>query len=73
MRVGKLCCNLDREYFSGTLEQESPDIPWAYQNSKAALLYIYHLEVHANPKNGTKKPKLFLASMGGMGLSHDIF
>ena len=36
MRVGKLCCNLDREYFSGALEQESPDIPWAYQNSKVS-------------------------------------
>ena len=34
----------------------------------------YHLEVQANPKkNGTKKPMLFLASMGETGLSHDIF
>ena len=36
MTVGKLCCNLDREYFSGAPEQESPDIPWAYQNSKVS-------------------------------------
>ena len=34
----------------------------------------YNLEVQANPqKNGTKKPMLFLASMGETGLSHDIF
>ena len=33
----------------------------------------YHLEVQANPKNGTKKPILFLASMGETGLSYDIF
>ena len=25
------------------------------------------------PKNGTKKPMLFLASMGKTGLTHDIF
>ena len=34
----------------------------------------YNLEVQANPKkNGTKKPMLFLASMGETDLSHDIF
>ena len=39
------------------------------------MIYIhYHLEVQANPKkNGTKKPMLFLTSMGETGLSHDIF
>ena len=39
------------------------------------LPYIrYHLEVQANPpKNGTKKPMLFLASMGETRLSYDIF
>ena len=37
-------------------------------------LQHYHMEVQANhPKNGTKKPMLFLASMGEAGLSHDIF
>ena len=37
-------------------------------------LVHYYLEVQANPKrNGTKKPMLFLASMGKTGLSHDIF
>ena len=34
----------------------------------------YHLEVQANPKkNATKKPMIFLGSMGETGLSHDIF
>ena len=34
----------------------------------------YHLQVEANPKkNCTKKPMLFLVSMGKTGLSHDIF
>ena len=33
----------------------------------------YYLEVQANPKNCTKKPMLFLASMGETGLTHDIF
>jgi hypothetical protein len=34
----------------------------------------YHLEVQANPKKiATKKPMLFLASMGETGLSHDFF
>jgi hypothetical protein len=37
-------------------------------------IYVYHLEVQANPKkNGTKKPMLFLASMVETGLSHDFF
>ena len=34
----------------------------------------YNLEVQANTKkNGTKKPMLFLASMGETALSHDLF
>ena len=34
----------------------------------------YHLQVQANSKkNCTKKPMLFLASMGKTGLTHDIF
>ena len=33
----------------------------------------YHLQVQANPKKCTKNPMLFLASMGEMGLTHDIF
>ena len=34
----------------------------------------YHLQVQANPKrNCTKKPMLFLASMGETGLTHDFF
>ena len=34
----------------------------------------YHLQVQANPKKyGTKKPMLFLASMGKTGLTHEIF
>ena len=34
----------------------------------------YHLQVQANPqKNCTKKPMLFLASLGETGLTHDIF
>ena len=35
----------------------------------------YHLEVQANSKKNCtkKKPMLFLASMGEMGLSHDFF
>ena len=38
------------------------------------MLRHYHLEVQANPqKMAQKNPMLFLASMGEMGLSHDIF
>ena len=34
----------------------------------------YHLQVQANSKKKcTKKPMLFLASMGKTGLSHDVF
>ena len=33
----------------------------------------YHLEVQANPPKIAQKMMLFLASMGEMGLSHDIF
>ena len=42
---------------------------------KTDCLYVhYHLQVQANQKkNCTKKPMLFLASMGKTGLSHDIF
>ena len=41
--------------------------------SAMKLFEHYHLQVKANPqKNGTKKPMLFLASIGKTGLSHDI-
>ena len=53
--------------------------PCHYQNNFnnpicSYFLIHYHLEVQANPKkNCTKKPMLFLASIGETGLSHDIF
>ena len=37
------------------------------------ILYTITYKSRLTQKNGTKKPMLFLISMGKMGLSHDIF
>ena len=43
-------------------------------SAAAVLTTHYNLQVEANSKkNCTKKPMLFLVSMGKTGLSHDIF
>ena len=37
------------------------------------MLHTITYKSRLTPKNGTKKPMLFLASMGKTGLTHDIF
>ena len=56
---------------NGFLTCLSPHYPLV---SYSVHLRHYHLQVQANSKKKcTKKPMLFLASMGETGLSHDIF
>ena len=52
---------------------KNSESPKRFKSTKNFVVRHYHLKVQANPpKNGTKKPMLFLASMGETGLSHDI-
>ena len=50
------------------------NVVWTLWVEPSGTLTHYHLQVEANSKkNCTKKPMLFLASMGKTGLTHDIF
>ena len=46
---------------------------FVFLNSDSSILYTITYKSRLTQKNCTKKPMLFLASMGKTGLCHDIF